>query len=247
MFPNKKEDIIDGEPYLDFLFSDPSQCNDPQEVAFFTNSLYTGSDKSNQLKNEVEAYQKIEGNPFVFCLIRHRRAIVQKCPLTEIPMWNMYGDKNCGIRLKFDYKSLDYHCKNNNIQLFPCMYLDRNGMQKETQTIREDMNNLIEIEARNKRCRDLYKQYVRYKTLVWSYESEYRMAVWRKDYNEIEGKNRVHVKIPLKCLKEIQIGSSADIDISNTKIESLRGKMNQLGISTEFKVNTSKILIRLGK
>lgn len=244
ILPSSKEDIIDGVPYMDFRFSSPYQCNDPMEVHFFTDALYTSSDVSNKLKSDVEKEKERIGSPFIFCLIHHKRAEMQKCPLTEIPMWNMYGDKNQGIRLRLDYKQLKKHCKEQQIELFPCIYLNKDKMQKETQAIREKMKSITEESQRVEEYQDIYHKYVRYKTLNWSYEYEHRMAVWTKNFETIGEKLYYHIKIPLQCLKAIQIGSSADYEMGSKFIDDKKVIIQQLGFSTDFKVEKSKLLIR---
>lgn len=244
MLPHTKEDFINGIPYMDFRFSNPEQCNDPMEVRFFTDALYTESNISNQLRDDVENEKNKVGLPFIFCLIHHRRAEMSKCPLTEIPMWNMYGDKNQGVRMRFDYNFLRKYCEEQHIDFFPCQYLNKESMRQTTQAIREKMKGMKDNALRTEEYKSIYKKYVLYKTFNWSYEYEYRMAIWSKEYESFNNFQYYHVKIPLYCLKAIQIGSSANYNESFKTIEGLKEKIQKTGFKADFKIEKSKLLIR---
>lgn len=244
ILPSKKEDFINGIPYMDFRFSYPRQCNDPMEVRFFTDALYTESDISNQLKKDVDDVKSDIGLPFIFCLIHHRRAEMSKCPLTEIPMWNMYGDNNQGVRMRLDYNLLKKYCNEQRIDFFPCQYLNKESMRQTTQAIREKMKGLKDYALRTEECQSIYKNYVQYKTINWSYEYEYRMAVWSNNYESSNNCLYYHVKIPLSCLKAIQIGSSANYNESFKIIEDIKERIQKAAFKADFAIERSKLLIR---
>lgn len=242
ILPSDTKDDINGELFMDFRFSHPMQCNDPMEIKLFTDSLYTGSDESNQLMEKVENKGKEIGEPFIFSLIRHKRKIMSNCPQTEIPMWNMYGNNDEGVRLRLDYKTLKTHCKKNGVLLFPCEYLNNERMRQETQIIREKFHN--RNYADDMEYENVYKQYVKYKTLNWNYEYEFRMALWTNNYQIENDKKYCHFKVPLSCLKAIQISPFANYDKRKEEVVNLIKTTNDLGYKEQINVEQSKILIR---
>lgn len=235
--PGVKDAI--GIRYMDFRFSHPSQCNDPMEQNFYKNALYTGSEISELLKASVKANEEKTGQPFIFSMIHHKRSVMRQCPLTEIPMWNMYANKSdkVGVRLRLDYKELTSFCKDKNIDIFPCAYLNKEEMRQVTENIRKNQLNLrVNDYAR------IYKQEIKFKPIEWNYENEYRMVIWTNDFETVDDKRYVYVKIPLHILKTIQISPFAEYEENKEKIErvlnSIRMKNN------EIKIEKSKILIR---
>lgn len=240
-----EENIVNGIPLIDLRLSYPLQCNDLMEEKFFTESLHTGSEVSNQLKSDIEEVKKEIGIPFIISLIHQKRAVMKDCPLSEIPMWNMYGGKNKGACLRFDYKLLKKYCENHEIMLFPIKYLNYTQMREETELIRKKMKKITEEKTRKSECLSIYKRAIQYKPLNWSYENEYRIAVWSNNYEIVDSKFYFHIKVPLYCLKEIIIGSSADFDECKNTIETIKKDFEERGVLAEFKVSKSKILMRL--
>ena len=167
---------------------------------------------------------------------------MSQCPLTEIPMWNMYGKSDEGVRLRLDYKLLIAHCKKKGVLLFPCKYRDNERMRQETQIIREKFHkrNVTDDTEYEK----VYKQYVSYKTLNWKYEYEYRIVLWTNNFQREDDKMYYHLKVPLSCLKVIQISPLANYDKRKEEVDNLIKKTIDLGYKEQIKVEQSKILIR---
>ena len=242
ILPSKSDDIKDGELYMTLRLSHPKQCNDPEEQNFFNDTLYRDSEICKQLKDNVDTTKENIGEPFIMSLIRHKRAIMSKCPLTEIPMWSMYGKKEKGVRLRFDYKELNAYCKENNFSLISCRYLNKEGMRIETQKIRdENKEGKLSVD----RLEEIYKQSILYKPLIWNYECEHRIVVWTNNYLTNEDNNRyVYIRIPLSILKVIQISPMANVEESKKAINKMKNRIQKLGFKVNLKVETSNILIK---
>ena len=244
ILPSKESHIINGIPFMDFRFSCPCQCNDKMELRFFTESLYRESEVSRQLQKEVEQEGKQIGTPFIFSLIRHKRKEISNCPLTEIPMWNMYGDNSKGVRLRLNYELLKKYCDKEDICLFPCIYYTTTQMQQYTATIRSDMKDNIKEEQRIEICAKIFKEAVKYKTINWNYEYEHRRVIWSRDFERIGDNKYYHIKIPFECLKDVQVGPLANYEDTKEKIELIQNSISKLGIKHSFDIKPSKILIR---
>lgn len=223
-----------------FWFSNPMQTNDPKEMKFFNDSLYRGS-KRDSIKDSLEMVQKKTGHPFTLSLSHHLNvpANYQFC---EIPMWDMYGDKFKGVRLRFRFKELKDYCKScKYIDLVQCKYLTKTEMDEITKSIRHSINdNQVELEK-------IYKEAVVYKGCGWLYENEWRLVSWSNNDDMIDSKadGRLYlpVKLPMRLLDAIEIGPKADFSAITGALELIKRKFLSKGINADFDIIESKLKI----
>lgn len=228
---------------MNLWFGNPLQTNDKKEILFYEE--YVFANKSGDiLHKEIDKLKDDVGRPFIFSMVGHRETI-KSYPSCEIPMWKMYGNDFCGVRLRFKFEDIKKYCEDTeNTDLYPCYYLTKEEMKKEGREIRNSVK--VDTDGTKTNLERLYKNSVLYKTCDWIYENEWRIVMWEKNVTKMAFKpnGRLYraVTIPLDLLKEIEIGPKADQKAIESSLDLLNAKINY-EVNIDFKIVKSKLEI----
>ncbi len=223
---------------LSFHFGNLLQTNDSNEVHFFEEYVYKNKG-GRKLKEQIDEIKSNVGNPFILSLVHH-----VKDPSCEIPMWKMYGQNFCGVRLKFNYTKLkDYYKNIQDTDLIKCQYYYRTQMEERGKAIRKsNKDGLTSIGLES-----TYKESVVYKTYSWIYENEWRVITWVKDQTQVDfvretGRLYLKQEIPLDILDMIEIGPKADQVALYDCLSLIKEKLGPIK-ENHFKIEKSKLQI----
>ena len=226
---------------ISIRLNNPLQMNDKREVHFFEDYVFCGK-IGEEMKQKKERFKKDIGDPYILSFIHH---ISNKGRLShEIPMWWMYGDNYKGIRLRFDFKTLNEYCQSDGrLLLQKCQYETDNKMIEIGKKIRKSFvinDNLDELE-------ESYKRVALYKPYDWEYENEWRMLKWCKieevKYDDSTGRFYFPIELPLNSLRAVEIGPNADKDYIKGWLNIMKEKL-EWKESEGFKINNSNLQIR---
>ena len=230
-------DVENGK--LSFHLCNPLQSNDRKELAFFRDFLYEGK-TGTDIEKRMKSLEKEIGNSYTLSLIHQRRA---KEANHKIAMWEMYGNKSKGIKIRLDFNDVKDYCNEQHIKLQLCKYHNsteiRSIAQNERLTIKKSDFDTYELER-------VYRDAVFYKDSEWIEENEWRMAVWSSASNvslRPDGKSYIQIMMPIHCLKSIEIGPKADQAVVKQGLDILAQKIKQR-YSIEVKIIKSKLPIR---
>ena len=233
--------IVDVENgLLSFHLCNPLQSNDKKEVNFFKDYLIYGK-TGEEIETHMKELETRIGHPYTLCLIHERRAKETK---HEIAMWEMYGDKSKGVKIRLDFKELEAYCKQEPVKLDFCKYNNHSEMRSIAQ---EDRIFLKRCDFNAHELERVYQDTIFYKDCQWIEENEWRLATWCNDHTKIgyhqNGKSFVRFLMPIKCLKSIEIGPKADQPVIKQKLDIFADNILQK-YSINVCIKESKLPIR---
>lgn len=181
-------------------FNNLYEMNDPKESNSWPFKVYDESDAKSYLKINIQLFEDIDRyikTHWLIACFKEEFGIIVNTDINDcsrayfdMRMWAQYGENHAGVCVIFDYEKLVSSFSNaNDINIFNgcASYLQNyiNGNEDPFALSFYQMSQFGLNEMLNRQTEKYYKEFFFTKSLSWSGEREYRIALQSKD-KEVE-------------------------------------------------------------